>query len=75
MQNQTLDQAIAKTDELLKRSRDPAMVDIRKQLTLMKSGQNKNAIGRMITMNYTPAPTPEIQEWADLVLKAWHERQ
>lgn len=73
---ETLDEAIQKTDELLGKSSDPAMLEVRKQLLRLKSGQEtQTSIGRIVAYNYTPAPTAEIQQWADLVLKAWQESQ
>lgn len=69
----TVLKAISLTQSLLQRSNDPAMVDILKQLQGSLQGNNNTTIGRIIAYNYTPAPTQEIQDWADLVLSAWQE--
>jgi hypothetical protein len=47
---------------------------IHRNLKLIESGQQpQESLGRIIMYNYEPAPTPEIQDWAELVLKAWYD--
>ena len=70
----SLEQAIALTEKFLAISPDPAMKEVHAQLLLLRNGHQANtSIGRIVTYNYTPAPNAELQDWADLVLKAWSE--
>jgi len=74
MSTSSLEQAIALTGQFLAISEDPAMKEVHNQLLLLKNGHQANiSIGRIIAYNYTPAPNEELQDWADLVLKAWQE--
>ena len=50
------------------------MVDIMKQLQAAAKGeQHKWSMGRIIAYNYTPAPIPELEEWANLILAVAEE--
>lgn len=74
MSTSSLEQAIELTGKFLAISEDPGMKEVHNQLLLLKNGHQANiSIGRIIAYNYTPAPNEELQDWADLVLKAWQE--
>lgn len=50
---------------------DPAMQDVQRQLQAASRGeQHAYTMDRIIMYNFEPAPTPELQEWAELVLAA-----
>jgi hypothetical protein len=50
---------------------DPSMLAIAKQLEAASRGeQHDYTMDRIIMYNFEPAPTPELQDWAELVLEA-----
>ncbi len=65
-----LQQAIEETKRLMGQGDpDPCMQNILKQLEAASRGEKHDyALGRMIMANYQPAPTHELQDWADLIL-------
>lgn len=62
----TIAQAIEATEKLINVAKDPAMIAVYKML---KSGATKG-VAAIVVRNYDPAPTPEIEDWCNLVLKA-----
>lgn len=69
-----LKQAIEATENLLRQSKDPAVQDVYLALTNMRDGKEPGPnIGRIVATNFVPAPTPELESWADLVLDVWHK--
>lgn len=45
------------------------MQDVHKQLKLIEAGQRpEKSVRRIVAYNYEPAPTPEIQDWAENVM-------
>jgi hypothetical protein len=69
-----IQQALEATEALLRVAKDPAIQDVYLALTNMRDGKEPGPnIGRIVTANYVPAPTAEIEAWADLVLNVWHE--
>jgi hypothetical protein len=67
-----IEAALKATQQLLAQGNpDPAMADIAKQLQAASRGeQHQYTMDRIIMYNYEPAPTPQLQEWAQLVLDA-----
>lgn len=67
--------AIAATEQLLARSADPGMQAILAQLRQAGDGRPMPhcSIGRILSRNYEPAPTDEIESWIDMVTQAWKE--
>jgi hypothetical protein len=64
--------ALQATERLLTQGEpDPAMQDIHRQLQAAARGeQHAYTMDRIIMYNFEPAPTPELQDWAELVLAA-----
>jgi len=69
-----IDRAIKSTEMFLGLAQDPGMLAILPQLKAMKEGRDHNyTVSRIIAYNYTPAPTAEIEAWADECLAAHEE--
>ncbi len=70
-----IQRVIEQTQQLIKANGDPdpAMVSVLKQLQQLAQGTppDRLAIGVTIVRNFDPAPTPEIEQWADSVLAVW----
>jgi len=50
------------------------MADIMKQLQAAARGEKHNwSMARIVVTNYTPAPIPQLQEWANLILAVAEE--
>lgn len=76
--NNKIQQAIETTKRLMGDGEpDPSMQNVLKQLEAAARGEKHDyALGRMIMANFNPAPTHELQDWADLILEVnWELRK
>lgn len=61
------------TDDLLRQSPDPAMIEVREQLALMAAGRRPTkSVGSIVAKNYEHQDNPEVRQWADAAMQFWH---